>query len=116
MLVTDSGQSYPVAHWEIADRAEFDNPERDAARALEVRDRSLLGVTRFAIFVPGVDGDYELLRTKYIIKIIPRTSDVNVGGSYNKIAEQYALTYNRHILKKLGCSSKKPMNKCTAYP
>ena len=116
MLLADSSQGYSGERWRITDHTRLDNPERDAARALENNDVSLLGVVRFAIFVPGVDGDYEILRTKYKIKVIPGTSDVSPGQTYNKIAERYAFAYNRYILKKLGCSFKTPMTNCRVHP
>jgi hypothetical protein len=98
---------------------QFANPEQDAAHAIETGDYALLGVARFAVFVPGIEGDYETLRTKYKIRTIKGTSDIiikNDPNSYNVRAENYARRYNRYVFNELGCDVHQPMEKCKHFP
>lgn len=102
---------------EVQTNKQFGNPEEDASQAIAHGDPSLRGMTRFAVFVPGIDGDYELLRTKYRIKIIEGTAGVIIDDptSYEAKAERYAFAYNRHIFSRLGCDFKRPMDRCKNY-
>ncbi|MGH6889713.1 MAG: hypothetical protein ACREHF_11045 [Rhizomicrobium sp.] len=101
------------------DAVRFAHPQRDAARAIANGDFSLRGVYRIAIYVPGIQGDYEVLRKKFRIVPIAGTSDViikNDPNSFNNRAKRYAAEYNKRIFAALGCSVTAPMDKCTHYP
>ena len=90
----------------------------DADREVKHKDIYLLAVQRFAVYVPGVDADYEVLRKKYSIHVIPGTSDesvINDPDSFNKKAEKYAEAFNVRVLLLLGCNSSRPMDKCKYY-
>lgn len=93
---------------------DFTRPELVAAQAISVGDLSLLGVWGYVALVPGINGDYELLRHKYEIRIIEGTSDV--VDDFSKSAEKYATTYNRYVFNRLGCDIERPMERCKNYP
>lgn len=97
---------------------QFAHPERDASTAIAKGDLSLRGVYGFAPFVPGIEGDYEILRKKYRIVLIPGTSDMKVADpkAFNNVARNYALRYNKQVFSELGCNAAAPMEKCTRYP
>ena len=99
----------------VAAQYRFENPESDAANALAAGDSSLIGIPRFAVEVAGVDGDYEILRHRYEIRIIEGTSDVidERPDSFDMKIEQYGTRYNRFILKALGCNFQMPMEPCS---
>ncbi|HEY6517312.1 MAG TPA: hypothetical protein VIY50_14310 [Steroidobacteraceae bacterium] len=88
----------------------------DADAAIKRADYHLVGIHRFAVVVPGVNADYELLRTKFDILVIQGTSDVieEQPDSFNKRAEIYAIAYNKRMFAALGCNLVKPMDPCKA--
>jgi hypothetical protein len=96
----------------------FNNPERDANMAMASADFSLRGVYGFTAVVPGIQGDYLMLRTKFRIIMIENTSDIidDDPQSYNNLAERYASTYNRFVFSRLGCDPEHPLAKCKSYP
>ncbi|HEY5047657.1 MAG TPA: hypothetical protein VII49_06545 [Rhizomicrobium sp.] len=98
--------------------SQFENPERDAMRAIRNRDFSLLGVNGFAVDVPGINADYEILREEYRIRLIAGTSDMAAGArgaAFNSAAKHYASKYNRFMFKVMGCNEITPMGKCASY-
>ena len=97
---------------------QFANPQGEASRAVAKGDFSLKAINRFTVVVPGVDADYELLRTKFRISVIQGTSDVivkNDPNSFNNRAEAYAIKYNRYLFAQLGCNPAKPLEPCEKY-
>jgi hypothetical protein len=108
-----------ASHVSPSDSSQFAYPERDASHAIAHGDLSLRGVLGFAIFVPGIQGDYEVLRKKYQIEVIAGTSDTFVSGnptSFGNQARSYASRYNSQIFLELGCKTTAPMDKCARYP
>lgn len=88
------------------------DPVKDAHKAIEKGDCRLRAVYGEALEVPGFDfskgynqelsGTYNYFRTKYGLNPIEGTSDVLFGAEHarlNKRAYEYALEYNRIILK-----------------
>jgi hypothetical protein len=79
------------------------DPERDARSALEKHDFRLRAVYGYALIVPGVDtSSYGQYEKKYGFNPIMGTSDVRRSAEHarlNKRAYDYALRYNRTILK-----------------
>jgi len=58
----------------------FENPEQDAAKAAAMGDFSIRAVYAYAIDVPGINGDYEILRRKYKISIMECTPKLRHGN------------------------------------
>ena len=99
--------------YELADQ--FGDPIKEAEMAIAQRDYHLVGVLRVVVVVPGINADYEELRTRFRIETIEGTSDViivNESNSFNEQAERYADAYNRRMFAELGCDMKEPMKPC----
>jgi hypothetical protein len=94
----------------------FDDPEGDAKEAVRIGNFSLRGVYRYVIIVPGINGDYEIMRMKYKIVAIEGSSDATIDSKYDVAAERYASMYNRYMFYRLGCDYNRPMDKCANYP
>jgi hypothetical protein len=90
------------------------DPIADADAAIKRADYHLVGINRFTTVVPGVNGDYGVLRARFEILVIPGTSDVIDirPNSFNKRAEKYAIAYNQRVFAALGCNLAKPMDPC----
>jgi hypothetical protein len=96
---------------------QFATPEVDAENAIKRGSYSLMAIRRFAVVVPGVNAEYEVLRSKFRITIVPGTSDIidKDEDSFGRRVKAYAARYNRYVLVRLGCSAEKPMATCTNH-
>jgi hypothetical protein len=92
------------------------HPVEDAKLAYRWGDISLRGLAGFAVDVPGQQIDYEIIKNRFKVVIIEKTSDVYVvDDSYNDEGRRYAEIYNREMLTILGCRLDNQMDKCSNF-
>jgi len=78
------------------------NPEQDAKQAIAKSDFRLMAVYGYTLIIPGTKGDFKKYEKFYGIRPILGTSDAiqnEEHGTLNALASEYALKYNRIILK-----------------
>ena len=73
--------------------------------ALRRRDRRLLAVLGYAVYVPGVTHEEaQALRRRYGVRVIAGTADAQVGEEgerFNHAVHQWAARYNEALLRRL---------------
>ena len=86
------------------------NPTADAEAALKKKDYTLLAVQGYTWVIPGTEelkkSEY---KARYGVRVIQGTSDAALNKEHLRLihrATEYAASYNRYLLKRLGVSDR----------